>query len=133
MCNLPFMKSMVCFENNMKSAQCALCVIRDVLEQLMRCVLVISTSLHGLIFAEAFGIPSRWLRSSSLPSFAEGTHKFNDHLTSTGRAPNSYATSIEEAVARGGTSPIALSLLRKRQQGMLFSFPFQVSTSFGNP
>eukprot|EP00959_Pyramimonas_sp_CCMP1952_P176128 3680485-Pyramimonas_sp.AAC.3 len=79
---------------------------REVLEQLMECGLVISTSLHGLIFAEAFGIPARWVRSSSLPSYAEGTHKFNDHLTSTGRDPNHYASSIEEAVVLGGAPPI---------------------------
>jgi pyruvyltransferase len=64
--------------------ECSLNVPREVVQQLMECGLVVSTSLHGLIFAEAYSIPARWVRSASLPSHTEGTHKFNDHLTSTG-------------------------------------------------
>jgi len=32
------------------------------LNMLLDCGLVLSSSLHGLIFAEAFGVPARWLQ-----------------------------------------------------------------------
>jgi polysaccharide pyruvyl transferase WcaK-like protein len=32
-------------------------ILKEVVQQLMKCGLVVSMSLHGLIFAEAFSIP----------------------------------------------------------------------------
>jgi pyruvyltransferase len=43
---------------------------------------VIATSLHGLILAEAFGVPVTW---TSVPPLEEGTFKFRDYFSSTGR------------------------------------------------
>ena len=35
---------------------------QNMLNMLLDCGLVLSSSLHGLIFAEAFGVPARWLQ-----------------------------------------------------------------------
>lgn len=75
----------------------------DVLDFILECDLVIASSLHGLIVAEAFGIPARWLHHTSLPSAdSEGTYKYADYYTSSGRDPACYAGSIEEAIRLGG-------------------------------
>ena len=34
--------------------------VEDMVEFLLGCELVVSSSLHGIIFAEAFGVPARW-------------------------------------------------------------------------
>lgn len=88
---------------------------------------MVSTSLHGLIFAEAFGIPARWVRDAAFPSSSkEGVFKFNDHLLSTRRKPNLFASSMEEAVRLAGMPPIARATLRCRQRALMLAFPFHV-------
>ena len=96
--------------------------------QLLDCELVVSTSLHGLIFAEAFGIPARWVRDTTFPSKRNDVFKFNDHLLSTGRPANLYASSMEEAVRMGGMPPIGKATLRCRQRALMLAFPFHVRT-----
>lgn len=51
-------------------------VIRDATE----CQVIASSSLHGLILADAYGIPSTWLRFSD--KIVGGNFKFHDHLLS---------------------------------------------------
>ena len=94
--------------------------------QLLDCELVVSTSLHGIIFAEAFGVPARWVHDATLPSSKEGVFKYNDHLLSTGRPANLYASSMEEAVRMGGMPPIDDATLRCRQRALMLAFPFHV-------
>jgi hypothetical protein len=50
------------------------------LELILDCKLVVSSSLHGIIFAEAFGVPARWIQ---LPASAksEGDFKYCDYYT----------------------------------------------------
>lgn len=76
---------------------------------------VISSSLHGLIIAEAYGIGARWLRvSSSEPEF-----KFLDYYLGTGRSLPQYAQSITEAMDMGPEEPCECDL------EMLYkAFPF---------
>jgi pyruvyltransferase len=59
---------------------------RDVVRQIKSCRRIIATSLHGIVVAEAYGIPVMWhpsytgkLRSTNL--------KFQDYFMGTGRAP----------------------------------------------
>jgi hypothetical protein len=56
--------------------------IEDVVEQIISCDLVLSSSLHGLVVAHAFGIPALWARVSDSIG-GDGT-KFRDHLMSIG-------------------------------------------------
>jgi len=75
---------------------------REVLGRILNSEYVISSSLHGLILADAFGVPSRWLHSRELPSvISEGRFKFNDYYLSTGRKENCFASSIKEALSMG--------------------------------
>ena len=52
--------------------------VEDVIRQIVSCSAIVSQSLHGLIVADAYGIPNVWLRD--LPS--EGDLKFRDYFAS---------------------------------------------------
>lgn len=70
-------------------------------EQILKGELVIASSLHGLIIAEAYGVPARYLRLSE----EENIFKYNDYMSGTGRADITPAFSIEEALEMGGMTP----------------------------
>lgn len=56
----------------------------EMLEWILGCKLVVSSSLHGLIFADAFGVPSRWLRLEGRGSArSEGWTKYIDYYAAT--------------------------------------------------
>ena len=58
---------------------------KKVIEETLACDCIVATSLHGLIVAEAYGIPAVWLK---LGDKIRGAHlKFNDYLLGTGRKP----------------------------------------------
>jgi pyruvyltransferase len=80
----------------------------EVVREILSSSFVISSSLHGLIFAEIYGIPARWLYNERFPSSRTETRfKYNDYYTCTGRSMNDFASSIDEALEMGGKEPIA--------------------------
>ena len=86
-----------------------------VIEKILESKLVIATSLHGIIVAEAFGIPARLLRvTDNQPLF-----KYQDYYEGTGRPDFQYATSVEEALAMGGEKPFSCDLKKLYE-----AFPF---------
>lgn len=89
---------------------------RDVVKKILDSEFVISSSLHGLIVAEAYGIPARYMRISE----HEPMFKYEDYYLSTNRPDFNYATSIEEALEMGGEPPFVLDL-----QALYESFPFE--------
>ena len=78
--------------------------------------LVISSSLHGLIVAEAFGIPARLLKMTMI----EKLLKYQDYYESTGRPHFQYATSVQEALRMGGEPPGHIDIMP-----LLKSFPHE--------
>lgn len=61
--------------------------IGNVIEQIIACDRIISSSLHGIICADAYGIPAIWLKVSNKPR-GDG-FKFRDYFSSVGR-PDRY-------------------------------------------
>jgi pyruvyltransferase len=59
---------------------------------------VIASSLHGIIVAEAFGVPARLLRITE----NEPLFKYEDYYLGTGRKTFKYARSVSEALEMGG-------------------------------
>ena len=53
-----------------------------VVDRLCACKAVVSSSLHGLVIADAYGRPNVWLNEHALP---EGEHKMHDYFESQGR------------------------------------------------
>ena len=88
-------------------------VIRKILDS----EFVISSSLHGIILAEAYGIPARQLRiTENEPQF-----KYRDYYFGTNRFDCQYARSVEEALAMGGERGVECDLNR-----LYRAFPFDL-------
>jgi len=70
------------------------------LDRIAHSELVVSTSLHGIICAEALGVPARFLWLNS----GENIFKYQDYYSGTNRTlrREDYATSVEEALQMGG-------------------------------
>ena len=67
------------------------------LTAIWECRQIVSSTLHGIVFAEAYGIPARWLVMSD--RVLGGSHKFADYYEGTGRScpsPLSLETMFEE-------------------------------------
>ena len=64
--------------------------IDAVIDQVASCAWVMSSSLHGLIVAHAYGVPALWVRLRDLPS-GDGT-KFADHYEALGAAVPTLVT-----------------------------------------
>lgn len=67
--------------------------------------LVVASSLHGLIVAEAFGVPAVRFRSASEPDF-----KYEDYYQATGRGTHPCAATPEEALELGSSAATAPTL-----------------------
>lgn len=87
----------------------------EIVQIILQSKLVISSSLHGIILAEAFGIPARLLKMT----WIEELIKYQDYYESTGRSQFRYATSVASALQMGGESPGSFDI-----QPLLKSFPW---------
>ena len=57
--------------------------IAPVIDAIAQCEVILSSTLHGIITAEAYGIPATWLRMTD--RIRGGDFKFHDYYLSTGR------------------------------------------------
>lgn len=92
--------------------------VERILRMIVRSELVIATSLHPVIVAEAFGVPARSIVNRTEPEF-----KFADHFLSTGRPQYTRASSIADALQLGGERPPMIDL-----EPLLASFPLDLFT-----
>lgn len=88
----------------------------EVIRKILNSKFVISSSLHGLVVADAYGIPARCLRVTD----HEPLFKYEDYYLGTNRSDFAFATSVEEALEMGGERPFSCDL-----QKLYDSFPFE--------
>ena len=88
---------------------------QDVISKIVSSKFVISSSLHGIIIAEAYGIPARLLKIND----NEPLFKYEDYYQGTGRVTFTPAHSVEEALAMQGEPPLQCDL-----QKLYGAFPF---------
>ena len=92
---------------------------KGVIDQIVQSKLIISSSLHGLILADVYGIPSVWFRGLR----KDIDFKYLDYYASTKRQPNKIPSTIEEAMK---TKPMQLPSLNSLQEGLLKTFPYDL-------
>ncbi|MCZ8368421.1 MAG: polysaccharide pyruvyl transferase family protein [Porphyrobacter sp.] len=74
-----------------------------VIDAILSCEFVVASSLHGLIIADAFGVPCTQVRLGPL----EHDFKYEDYHRGAGRTLFWSSGSIEESIARGPLPPTA--------------------------
>lgn len=87
----------------------------EIMAKILDSKFVISSTLHGIVVAEAFGIPARLLRISD----AEPLIKYQDYYFGTNRPHFTYARSVDEALSMGGEPPFECDLHK-----LYDAFPF---------
>lgn len=88
-----------------------------VVQEIVSSDFVVASSLHGLIVAEAFGIPARYVRLSE----TESLFKYEDYVLATGRQRLDPAWSVDEALEMGGMPPITFDAAK-----LLDAFPWDL-------
>ncbi|MEN9504468.1 MAG: hypothetical protein RI958_394 [Actinomycetota bacterium] len=86
------------------------------LRTIVQSELVVSTSLHGVVVAEAFGVPARAIRNRFEPEF-----KFSDYFAATGRPGAQRLASLDDAIAAGGEQAIVFD-----PSPLLAAFPWDM-------
>lgn len=76
--------------------------VGPIVERIASAELVIASSLHGVVIAEAFGVPARLV----VPE-RESLFKYRDYFAGTGRPDEPFARSVEDAL-RLGPAPAPL-------------------------
>ncbi len=78
----------------------------EIVKRMLQSRLVISSSLHGIIVAESFGIPARLLKMT----WIEPLLKYQDYYEATARPNFGYATSVQQALQMGGEEPARIDI-----------------------
>lgn len=93
---------------------------KRLVNQIVSAKKVISGSLHGIIIAEAYGVPTVFLRDRA----AYKDFKYDDYYASTLRPDYRFALSIEEAI---GMEPMPLPTnIAQLQDGLIRAFPYDL-------
>lgn len=88
---------------------------KSFIDQVVNSELIISSSLHGIILAEAYGIPAILLNDHDMDLF-----KYRDYYYGTGRYEFPVASSVEEALSM---QPAQIPDFTKMRKDLLDSFP----------
>ncbi len=92
---------------------------KSFIDEIVASNLVISTSLHGIILAETYGVPAIWVKNERV-----GVFKFYDWYGATNRDYVQPANSVEEAVH--STPPEPIPNLKELQEGLFNAFPYDL-------
>lgn len=90
-----------------------------VIDEIASSKVVYTSSLHGIILSETYGVPAVFFRGLD----KKVDFKYRDWYASTGRKDVKFANSFEEALAM---TPPALPDLKGLVQGLLDTFPYDL-------
>lgn len=106
------------FENNANLLYIFVNDYKPFIDKMCSANLVVSSSLHGIILAEAYGIPAVFLRNS----IEKGMFKYYDYYGSTGRDNFPIVDTLEEALTVTPSIP-ENGIISELQEGLIKSFP----------
>lgn len=92
---------------------------KSVIDQIVSCKYVISSSLHGIILAESYNVPAIYFNGRP----GRQQFKFKDYYLGTGRTKFPLVTSLVEAY---DSYPPELPDLSELREGLLKSFPYDL-------
>lgn len=92
---------------------------KSVIDKIVSCNYVISSSLHGIILAEAYGVPAIYFNGKP----GRQQFKFKDYYLSTGRTDFPLVTNLVEAYDSYAPE---LPYLSDLQQGVMNAFPYDL-------
>jgi pyruvyltransferase len=93
------------------------CKPAEFIAQMLRAKLIISSSLHGIILAEAYGIPAVYLDMGN----GEAIGKYDDYYQGTGRTTYRTVRTVGEGIEVGGNATFDLESIQSR---LLKAFPW---------
>lgn len=94
---------------------------RNFIDEILSSEFVISSSLHGIIVAEAYGVPAILLKPENYEK--GGNFKYDDYYYSTNRNSYKIASTIEEALKISLDIPPKFDMMREK---LLASFPYDL-------
>ncbi|EEC47341.1 predicted protein [Phaeodactylum tricornutum CCAP 1055/1] len=104
---------------------------QSMIKKMLRCKFIISSSLHGVILSESFGIPVRWLsRNNRVAPF-----KFHDYFESFGyrnATEIGSVSTVEEGVAMGPPAVLTEAVRQEQVSRILQTFPYALFTVAGS-
>jgi pyruvyltransferase len=106
---------------------------RNVIEKIVNCEYIVSSSLHGLIIADAYHIPNRWLVPIERSHNAFSDYKFHDYYSSLGIVGESLEItgneSIETLIDATTMKPIEkIEHLKKELNQLMIAFALHFRT-----
>lgn len=104
----------------------------EVIRQIASCELILSSSLHGLIVADAFGIPNLYVRASERP-LGDG-FKYEDYYSGYGlqvRGIDLSSESIDSLAVIGDRYRIRHEQVVAKQRALWEAFPFRDRMTIG--
>lgn len=69
---------------------------QNVIREILSCDLVVTSSLHGIVTANAYGVPVQWVKYSN--KIIGGEFKFQDYFAGVGIPPQKYGDLIPDIV-----------------------------------
>jgi pyruvyltransferase len=84
---------------------------KKVVNEMKSCERIVSSSLHGIVCAEAYGIPVTWAKYSD--KIIGGQFKFQDYFLGTGRAQQKYWDEIPPIENLENRQKLLIDVLKK--------------------
>lgn len=99
--------------------------IQSVINQINSCEIIFSTSLHGLIIADAYGVEAHWIRLSN--GVVGGNFKFHDYFSSVTRPLNEPINVTFDSSIKSLLDARKSYTLKIDKQQIYESSPFNIS------
>jgi len=103
--------------------------LENFIDEVCSCQKIFSSSLHGIILAQAYGIPAQWIQITNTPIHRDANHKFADYFLGAGlpvQKPISIELTKESLSQLMQISPERLHISSDLIERLLEAFPFDI-------